>query len=176
MSEKTASFKKGLFDLFSKSLTMGQLIPISNSKLPEISTIKNFSMFVKYVNKDSIKNDYISKFMQLNSDILSHNTRIRNNFSVPYFSLSASKSCFIYQRIICLKSVPQILKQKKNSNKFLPSREKNTWLLKIELHLVCLIQSSSINVSITGLIWLTCRFHRLQFHYDRIHVCRSNRS
>ena len=87
-------------------------------RLPEIFSFKIGSMFVKYVNDESIKNDYISSLLQLNSDIHSHNTRIRNNFSVPFFKRSASKSCFIYQSLTYWNSLPQSLKQKKNHANF----------------------------------------------------------
>ena len=87
-------------------------------RLPEIFSFKISSMFVKYVNDESIKNDYISSLLQLNSDIHSHNTRNRNNFSVPFFRRSASKSCFIYQSLTYWNSLPQSLKQKKNHANF----------------------------------------------------------
>ena len=54
----------------------------------------------------------------MNSDIHSYNTRIRDNFSVPYFRRSASKSCFIYQSINNWNSLPEDLKQKKNQANF----------------------------------------------------------
>ena len=87
-------------------------------QLPEVYKFKICSMFAKYIKDDASSNDYISNYLQLNSDIHSYNTRIRDNFSVPYFRRSASKSCFIYQSINNWNSLPEDLKQKKNQANF----------------------------------------------------------
>ena len=87
-------------------------------QLPEVYKFKICSMFAKYIKDDASSNDYISNYLQLNSDIHRYNTRIRDNFSVPYFRRSASQSCFIYQSINNWNSLPDVVKQKKNQANF----------------------------------------------------------
>ena len=56
---------------------------------------------------DASSNDCISNYLQLNSDIHSYNTRIRDNFSVPYFRRSASIKALSSNHDAVFCSVPQ---------------------------------------------------------------------
>ena len=81
-------------------------------QLPEIYNFKLSSMFAKYIKDGLTSNDYVSNYLQLNSDFHSYNTRIRDSFSVPYFRRSASKSYFIYKSTNKWNSLPDDVKQK----------------------------------------------------------------
>ena len=103
MSEKVRILQKksirSIFKIPYNGSTRTYFKEFINLQLPEVCKFKICSMFVKYIKDDASSNDYISNYLQFNSDIHRYNTRIRDYFSVPYFRKSASKSCFIYQSI-----------------------------------------------------------------------------
>ena len=95
---------QSIFKILYKGSTCTYFKESNIPQLPEIYKLKLCSMFGKYIKDGMSNNDYISNYLQLNSDIHIYNARIRKNFSVPYFLISASKSCFIYQSINILNS------------------------------------------------------------------------
>ena len=84
MSQKVLILQKRAIQSVYKNPNNGSTKTFSKQhyilKLPEIFSYKVSSLFVEYVNKDAIRNDYISNLMQLNSDAHSHISRIRTTF------------------------------------------------------------------------------------------------